>query len=63
MVLPGFRPDMPQSEFIQLIGEQNAIDADIVEKTASAVQGILGLNHNSERVEECDQITVPKKGP
>jgi hypothetical protein len=47
---------MPQSEFIQLIGEHNAIDADIVEKTASAVQGILGLNHNSERVEECDQI-------
>ena len=62
VALPGFRPDMPQSEFIQLIGEQNAIDADIVEKTASAVQGILGLNHNSERVEECDQITVPKQG-
>jgi hypothetical protein len=40
----------------------NAIDADIVEKTTSAVQGILGLNHNSERVEECDQITVPKQG-
>ena len=40
----------------------NAIDADIVGKTTSAVQGILGLNHNSERVEECDQITVPKQG-
>jgi hypothetical protein len=55
---PGYRKNMPQSEYIKLLDKHDKLDDHIITMTSKAVQGLLGLTQSRRVTDNCAAHTV-----